>query len=334
MKTKLLQNLRDLIQQAFEYQKTDPCFVLYDSRHALSSLLAEAYQEILGKENAWDFDANKPESIFEKIHALPPQSLVVLIQSSSFRLNEFRFRIELFKRGLKVLEHAHLERIQEEEFSAYVDSLAYDPSYYRNLGRALKTKIDHCRKIKLLGNKGSELFYDSPFEDAKLNVGDYRNMKNYGGQFPIGEVFSEPKDLARVNGSLEIFAYGDSNFRVHAPPENFRLLLKEGRILEAVGAPPDFLEILNEIKKIEKEVWVRELGFGLNRAFSKERRVSDIGTYERMCGIHLSIGAKHALYTKEGFPKKQCKFHVDAFADVKKAFIDEEVVFESEKYII
>lgn len=32
-------------------------------------------------------------------------------------------------------------------------------------------------------------------------------MKNVGGTFPIGEVFSEPKDLTKVNGELMIFGY-------------------------------------------------------------------------------------------------------------------------------
>ena len=36
----------------------------------------------------------------------------------------------------------------------------------------------------------------------------------------------------------------------------------------------------------------------MNRALTATQRVSDIGTYERMCGIHLSLGAKHGVFDK------------------------------------
>ncbi|MNC94906.1 hypothetical protein D3C83_118890 [compost metagenome] len=51
-----------------------------------------------------------------------------------------------------------------------------------------------------------------------------------------------------------------------------------------------------------------------------------------MCGIHLSLGSKHALYPKAGFHKKKVKFHVDVFADVDSAVIDGEVVYEGGAY--
>ena len=73
---------------------------------------------------------------------------------------------------------------------------------------------------------------------------------------------------------------------------------------------------------------MRELGLGLNRAFSPERLVRDIGTYERMCGVHLSLGAKHPSYNKPQIRKKSARFHVDVFADTHKVTLDDEVVYE------
>jgi len=32
-------------------------------------------------------------------------------------------------------------------------------------------------------------------------------MKNIGGTFPVGEIFSEPVDLGKVNGSLTCFGF-------------------------------------------------------------------------------------------------------------------------------
>jgi hypothetical protein len=40
---------------------------------------------------------------------------VVLVQSTSFRMDAYRIRIELFKRGLKVIEHVHLSRMPGEQ---------------------------------------------------------------------------------------------------------------------------------------------------------------------------------------------------------------------------
>ncbi len=76
-------------------------------------------------------------------------------------------------------------------------------------------------------------------------------------------------------------------------------------------------------------MWIRELGFGLNRAFTRERTVSDIGTYERMCGIHLSLGAKHGLYKKPHIKRKEAKHHVDIFALTESVTLDEQTVYQN-----
>jgi hypothetical protein len=94
-----------------------------------------------------------------------------------------------------------------------------------------------------------------------------------------------------------------------------------------VDSTPELEKVLANIRADEGEIWVRELGFGLNRAFTPERRVRDIGTYERMCGIHLSLGAKHAVYHKPGFSKRSGRHHVDVFAVTEAVYLDGERVF-------
>ncbi len=329
----LQKNLKDTLEQAICYEAHLPVLLIYDEQSPFSFFLANAYKKVIPELHSLHFEKSNPEEIMKEIDSLPPSSLVILVQSTSFRLNEFRFRIELFKRNLKVVEHVHLLRITEEEFPTFIDSLAYDINYYRSLGPALKKKIDGCKKITLIG-ENSELIYDSLFEDSKLNIGDYSGMKNVGGQFPIGEVFSEPKNLTQVNGSIELFAFAGNDYDVDVPEKPFSIQIENGLVTDISGSPPAFQNTYQKIAEHEGKVWIRELGFGLNRAFTKERRVSDIGAYERMCGIHISMGAKHAMYTKEGFPKKQCKYHVDIFPAVKRVLIDEEVVFEGEKYLI
>jgi hypothetical protein len=65
----------------------------------------------------------------------------------------------------------------------------------------------------------------------------------------------------------------------------------------------------------------------LNRAFSVDRTVADIGTYERMCGIHLSLGAKHGSYNKPLIKRKDAKYHIDVFAVTDAVYLDDELVY-------
>lgn len=325
-------NIHDTVTLALGCVPNHGALLVYDEQSDLAKLLGEAYRAVLPNVAALNFDQTTPQEILAAADALPPKALVALVQSTSFRLNEFRFRVELFNRHLKVIEHPHLGRIRKEEIATYVDALAYDPAYYRSVGPALKSRIDRARRVSVVCD-GSELIYDSPFEAAKLNIGDYSGMKNVGGQFPIGEVFSEPKEVGRVNGAVQIFAFGDTDFTVRAPIRPFSAVIERGILVAAPDAPEAFQAVLDEIRAEEREVWVRELGFGMNRAFTRDRRVSDIGAYERMLGIHLSLGAKHALYTKPGFSKSG-KFHVDVFAAVDRVEIDGEKVFEGGRYLV
>lgn len=306
--------------------------LVYDTQSGLARLLADAYRAALPDAIALDFAQTNPDDVRAHIDRLSPGDLVVLVQSSSFRLNEFRFRLELFARSLKVIEHPHLARMSEDEWPTYIEALAYDEAYYRSVGPALKARIDRASRVVLKGD-GAELVYEGGFEDAKLNIGDYTGMKNTGGQFPIGEVFTEPKSIEGVNGTAKLFAFGNDNFRVIVPPEPVLVRIEKGVIVDAPGAPESFVAVLDQIRA-DEELWVRELGFGMNRAMTRERLLSDIGSYERMCGIHLSLGQKHTIYAKPGFPKRSSKYHVDVFAVADEVSIDGEVVYRDGKYCV
>lgn len=319
-------HVRDILAVAVEYAPPRRAVIVADARSELSTLLAEAYRRCLPEARFIDFDAVKPEAVLAAFAPLEPSDLVVLIQSTSFRLEAFRIRVELFRRSLKVIEHPHLLRMRGEEAARYVDALAYDPGYYRRVGPALKARIDAARGGAVMGG-GERLEFASGFEPAKLNVGDYRGMKNVGGQFPIGEVFTEARDLEAVNGRLRIFAFADADFQVNKPKTPIILVIEKGRIAAAADSTPEFDAVLSAIRADEGEVRIRELGFGMNRAFTPERTVCDVGTFERMCGIHLSLGAKHAVYQKPDFRRRDTKHHVDVFAVTDAVYLDDERIF-------
>ncbi|MCA8980408.1 MAG: hypothetical protein H6831_08150 [Planctomycetes bacterium] len=319
-------HLADVLRHAFDHREEHAAIVVFDTQCELACALTEAYRRSLPDATFMDFDRVRKPTILAGFDILQPGDLVVLVQSTSFRLDAFRIRVELFRRGLKVIEHPHLSRMPGGEGLVYVDALAYDPAYLRGVGRALKERLDRASAC-VVESGGERLCFDAGFEDAKLNVGDYVGMQNVGGQYPIGEVFTESRDLDAVHGRVRVSLFGDTSFSVNRPPTPITLVVERGRVVDALDSTPEFDRVLESIRADEGEVRVRELGFGLNRAFTEDRIVSDVGAFERMCGVHLSLGGKHAIYSKPEVDKKTARQHVDVFVAADRVRIDDEVVF-------
>jgi aminopeptidase len=340
-------NIADLLSQVFHHEvfhhESAPtgkhkAVVVFDTNCELASTLTDAYRHCLPDAQFIDFSTHTPEAVLKVFAVLKVSDLVVLVQSTNFRLEAFRIRVELFKRGLKVIEHVHLKRMQGPEIGYYIDALAYDAAYFRGIGHGLKTIIDNA-KVGWLDSGGEQfpdarLLFGSPFESAKLNVGDYSDMPNVGGQFPIGEVFTEAKDLEAVHGRVRIHAFGDTAFKVNRPAIPITLIVEKGQVVATEDSTPEFDTVLANIRADEEVVWLREIGMGLNRAFTQTRSVSDIGSYERMCGMHLSLGAKHGIYGKPNFKRSDGKHHIDVFAVTEQVALDERVIYRDGAWVV
>ncbi len=297
-----------------------------DDRCELSRLLAAAYAECLPQARVISFDQVAPEAVKAACVELSEGDLAVLIQSSVFRLPEYRTRVELFRKNVKVIEHSNLERIEPYELEHYVAALAYDPQYYRGVGHALKARMDVARSARV-ESQGETLRFDSLLELAKLNIGDFVGLKNTGSQFPIGEVFTEARDLEAVSGRVNIYGFADTSFRLNVPAAPITMVVERGRVVDALNSTSEFDRVLSAIRADEGEVWLRELGFGMNRAFSRDRRVSDVGAFERVCGVHLSLGARHGVYKKPHLNPREVRYHVDTFVVTDRVLLDDDVVF-------
>ena len=326
-------HLSDILALAFDHGASNTALVVYDRDSDLAIALTEAYRRSLPQANLLEFKSDNHEQILEAFEQLESADLAVLIQSSSFRLASFRIRLELFRRSIKVIEHPHLNRMPGQQAQIYIDALAYDPAYYRGVGQALKTRID-CAQTGMLTSGTEQLLFSAGFEPAKLNVGDYRAMQNVGGQYPIGEVFTESKQLQAVNGRVRIDFFGDTSFRVNQPKQPITLIVEGGCIVETLDSTPEFERVLASIRAAEGQVWLRELGFGMNRAFTRSRTVSDIGSFERMCGVHLSLGAKHVSYNKPEIRKKSARHHVDVFVATDSVRLDDEELYRDGHWIV
>ena len=322
-----------ILTHVFLHDDAHKTIIVYDSDSVLSSILAKAYHSNVPNALFLDFHAYTPQEIRAAFDTLKPLDMVILIQSTNFRLDAFRIRVELFKREIKVLEHPHLSRMKEEEVSHYIDALEYDTQTIKETGLKLKAKIDVAREACIYSG-GESLHFPVGLEPAKLNIGDYSVMPNTGGQFPIGEVFTESKELTALNGRATVFAFADTSYRINVPSKPITIIIENGILVACENATPAFDEMLSLIREGEEEVWVRELGFGLNRGLSKTKTLSDVGSYERMCGIHLSLGRKHGMYAKPGFKRGDGKFHIDIFVDTTTVTLDGEVVFKDEAWVV
>ena len=328
------QNLIDVLRDVFLHDDSSTALVIYDLDSPLSILLTDAYRIALPKGIFINFHETETEEILSQIDALQAGDFVALVQSKSFRLSAFRIRIELFKKSIKVAEHPHLGRMNKEyEVSHYVNALAYDKAYYHHMGNTLKNMLNEAEGA-VVHSGNEKLIYQGGFEDAKINIGDYREMKNMGGQFPLGEVFTESTELTSLNGRTNIIAFGDTNYKVNIPPHPITIIIENGHLVSTENSTEEFEAVLEMIKEEENVVWVRELGLGLNRAFSKDKHVSDMGTFERMCGLHLSLGAKHGIYAKEGMKRNSGKFHIDVMIDTTSFNIDNTVVYNGKEWIV
>ena len=326
------QHLRDILHHAFEHGPEHDAVIVADGRCELARVLGESYRRVLPEAEFVSFDEVEPAQVLASFEGLRSGDLVVLVQSTSFRLDAFRIRVELFRRGLKVIEHPHLARMEGAESLVYLDSLAYDPAYYRGVGHALQERLDRA-SVGVLASGSEELVFAAGFEPARLNVGDYSALNNVGGQYPIGEVFTESRDLEAVSGRVRIALFGDMAFTVNRPPSPITLVVEAGRVTGTLDSTPEFDRVLDSIRADEGEVWLRELGLGMNRAFSFERTVSDVGAFERMCGVHLSLGSKHAVYSKPNIRKRAARQHVDVFVATSSLRLDGEELYRDGRWL-
>lgn len=324
-------HIRDILEHSIEYRAPARALVVYDTENGLTNMLTAAYRTCLPEAQFLDFNSVSKEEVLAAFDMLSPNDLVVLIQTSNFRLDDFRIRLHLFQKKLKVIEHMHLYRNREEVWDVYINALAYDKEWYRAMGPAVSAKLARAQSLTITANDAT-LAVSGALEQPKLNIGDYRDMENVGGTFPIGEVFTEAKNFADMHGSFYIYAYAGPDFviEMHEP---FRVDVENGLIVSwAENAPQSFIDIVNLIKEFERPL-IREIGFGLNRAITCERFLEDITAFERIYGMHFSLGEKHSVYKKDGIQTNKTKFHVDLFPLVDRVVTDKEVVFEGGKYL-
>lgn len=326
---------------------TEHIVVLYDRDSPLSCRISDAYIAVLHKRPntvIQQYDETKKQETIDLLLGLETGSSVFLVQSSSFRLDDFRIRLQLFNNGVGCLEHSHLSYYPPEQEETFIQSLEWNGDEYARLGETIGKLLETSDEIQIYSGK-NEVLHFGPMEECKINDGRFYSQKNRGGSSICGEVFSESKDLESVSGTLSICCYPNEHFLIQQC-EPFTITLEKGRITKVdENAPQEFMEnIINRVKSGEYnengdgEVMIREAGFGLNPFISFQNPLSYVSVFERQAGFHVSVGKKHNIYRKK-FPKDVIqRYHIDIFSNCTKMVAvqnkTETVFFENGKYCV
>lgn len=336
----LVQNTRDIVFKHFEAKPENHVMVIFDTQTELSQTLKSAYEEALKnhvKKSFIDFDAQQVSEIEACASSLQPNDVVILIQSLSFRVSVYRWRLELFEKGLKVGEHVRLSQILPHEIPNYISCLTYDFPHTQPLSQKLEKLLNETSHIKVECQQGSVLEFTSRMEKPVINLGDFETGKVKGGYFPVGEIFSEAKDIEQVNGHVEVFAFPGEDHQMVFTPKPFVIRIKQGYVED--GDFPEEFQPLVQMMRSENpdgKIPVREFGLGLNRGLSKEKRLTEATAWERVAGLHLSLGWKHGAYLKKFKSQKELnqRYHVDIYPDVKRMWISDTLIYENGKFVI
>jgi len=334
-------NIKDILITNYKIEKNNKVIIVYDEKSILSSILKEASKLAL-KELKNDYEEieffeedseNIADLVFEKTKK---EDIIILIQSTSFRVSKYRWRNELCFRGLKVVEFGHLHKVKEDEIMTFIKSLDCDFEHYVKITNKIIPLIEKSKKIKFISTDGSILKYEKEMDKCLENIGQLWNQTNWTTRFPIGEIISEAKDLSTLNGEMLIYGYPKTDGQITVFTQPFKCKIENGFVISHEG-PKEFEEIIEMIKKENEEnlVYVRELGLGLNRGIKRFDLISEPMAYERVEGLHFSLGMKHGMYQKKLWPKYGKNFyqryHIDIFIDVKEIFIDGIKIFDAEK---
>ena len=333
--SQLQEHLHNILHKNYRISKD--CFILliYDTESSLAKLLSGAYQQEIKSYNhkIIDFPAVSEAFVEETISQLPEHSLVILVQSLSFRMTKHRLRADLFRAGHMVIEHARLSLNTDEEIQNYIDSLRYDTPYYVKATTAMEKLLQENTQLRIESGNDLVLEINSPLEKSLKNTGDFSDNPIVAAGFPIGEIFTEAKELDKMNGSVLVFGFPTLEHKVHFCTP-FEVQIKDGSLVSHNG-PRLFEDILQRIasEEVNGAVQVREIGFGLNRGIGFNKTLHEPTAFERFAGMHLSLGLKHAMYAKKLGRKIYQKYHIDIFCKVKNVFIGDTQIIKEGKYV-
>jgi hypothetical protein len=339
LQEKAILNAKNILINNYKIESKNKVLAIYDKESNLSNLLEHAFsfatKELENKYESIDFNSNSQEKILKQIEQYNKEDIVILIQSTSFRVSNYRWRNELCNLGFKVIEFGHLNKM-DNEVENFIESLTDDFNHYNEISTKLMNNLEKSNEIKIISTDNSQIIFSGAMDKCIRNIGTLWEQTNWTTRYPIGEVITESLDLETLNGEILVYAFPSIDKQITTYVKPFKMKIENGYVTKHEG-PKEFHQIIELIKKEnDKElIFVRELGMGLNRHIKKDTKLSDPLAYERVEGMHFSIGMKHGMYQKKLWKtwgkKFHQKFHIDVYIDIKEMYIDNQLSYTQEK---
>lgn len=164
LQQKFLQASKDILEKNLqileEPYSNNPVVLVYDTESLLATELANGYKKNLKnieKSEVINIADIDKKLLQEKLLALPQDSTVVLVQSTNFRIDDFRIRLNLHNAGVGCLEHPHLSYMPHDQIENYADSIQYYTDYYLRVGNILQEKIEAADEMLFHMKDGNTL---------------------------------------------------------------------------------------------------------------------------------------------------------------------------------
>lgn len=310
--------------------------LVYDLESELTKIVANWYIENLkNNKNAIiiNIDEIDKEDLKNLLFWLEENSMVIMVQSRNFRLDEFRIRLNLKNSNIWCIEHNHLIYIKESEYETYLKAISYKWDFYERLSNNLKNRFEKWDKLEVFWPNGARLEITWGFEDMKQNTWNFE-IENRYWTYPVWENFTESKDFSKMNWEFYVRLFPWFDFQINFC-DPVKITVKESIINEIWdNAPQEFLNVINKIKESEWEVMIRELGFWLNSSITFNSIISDINAFERLEGFHMSLWKKHNIYRKKLHKDIVQRYHIDIFPYVEEIRLDDEVIFNWGRFVV
>ncbi|MEA3304532.1 MAG: hypothetical protein U9Q15_02110 [Patescibacteria group bacterium] len=151
--------------------------LVFDTDSPLSSELSQAYISAIEQHNIpatiIEFDPENTRPIWDAVESANPDDVAVLVQTGSFRLDEFRFRLVLYRHGFRVVEHPHLGHNAPDQTETYIDTLTYDMPHFEAVFQQCQNLFNGSKKTVIRSTDGSVLEYSGTMDKVLANTGDF-----------------------------------------------------------------------------------------------------------------------------------------------------------------
>lgn len=224
----------------------------------------------------------------------------VVIWSLSGRVGSLDIIGKSFRKFVQSHNHRFISTpslglLKTQKFNELIKAVDVDYIKMMEDGKKIKERIDTGKEIRVITDKGTNLFFDITLKNSISNDGSYREQ-GIGGNLPAGEVYVAPRKKG-VNGTVVIDACSRNIKQSLVVKHPIKLKIEDGAITQIEGKE-EAKALESALKWAEQNAkypWgirrVGEFGIGINPG----ARITDSTLIsEKTVGTaHIGIGSNY-----------------------------------------